>query len=130
MREVTGVRVKEIWHNRNLGAHFANPIYYAGHIYGLHTGPLCCLDAETGERRWETSERFGSGQFLLTGNTLLLQAEQTGELIAAAADPAEYRELGRMRVFRGSRTWNTPSLAGGRLYMRKHEEMVCLDLGK
>jgi outer membrane protein assembly factor BamB len=130
MLEVTGASVKEIWHNRNLAAHFANPIYYAGHIYGLHKGLLCCLDAETGERRWETSERFGSGQLLLTGNTLLLQTEQSGELIAAVADPAEYRELGRIRVFRGSRTWNTPSLAGGRLYLRNHEEMVCLDLGK
>ena len=64
----------------------------------------------------------------MTGDTLLVQAERTGELVAVAADPAEYRELGRIRVLQGSRTWNTFALAGGRLYLRNHEEMVCYEL--
>jgi outer membrane protein assembly factor BamB len=121
---------KEVWKNRNLASRFANPVYHEGHIYGLSNGKLCCLDAANGRRTWKGDESFESGQLLLTGNTLVVQAEFTGEVFAIAADPGEYRELGRIKVFRGSRTWNTPSLAGGRLYLRNHEEMVCYELGK
>ncbi len=126
-KDGTSWSVQPAWANRNLAARFANPVYYQGHIYGLHNGVLCCLDAATGRRLWR-GERFDSGQLLLTGGTLLVQTERTGELAAVAADPAEYRELGRIQVFQGSRTWNTPTLAGGRVYLRNHEEMVCLEL--
>ena len=127
----SGWSVERVWDNKNLGARFANPVFYAGHIYGLHNGRLCCLDAATGRRTWRSDVSFDSGQLLLTGNTLLVQPESTGELVAVAADPAEYRELGRTKqILRGSRTWNTPALAGGRLFMRNHEEMVCVELGE
>ena len=121
---------RPVWTNRNLAARFANPVYAAGHIYGLHNSRLVCLSAETGKRAWRSDESFESGQLLVCGTTLLVQAERTGELVAVAVEPTEYRELGRTKVFRGSRTWNTPSLAGGRLYLRNHEEMVCLELAK
>lgn len=120
-----GWSVTPVWKNRNLGANFANPVYHEGHIYGLHNGYLSCLDAKTGKRLWK-EERVGSGQVLLTGDNLLVQTED-GELLAVAADPSAYRELGRVTVFDG-RTWNTPALAGGRLYLRNHREMVCLEL--
>lgn len=121
---------KEVWHNRNLATRFANPVVCEGHIYGLYNGRLCCLDAKTGKRAWKGDENFDSGQLIVSGTTLLVQPERSGEVVAIAADPAEYRELGRTKVFRGSRTWNTPSLAGGRLYLRNHEEMVCLELAR
>jgi len=94
------------------------------------SGVLCCLDAKTGKRLWTSDERFGAGQLLLSGSALIVQSEGSGELFTVAADPAEYRELGRVKVFRSRRNWNTPSLAGGRLYVRNHEEMVCLELAK
>jgi outer membrane protein assembly factor BamB len=122
--------VTQVWSNRHLVARFANPVYRAGHLYGLSGGSLCCLDAMTGKRLWKSEGGFDSGQLLVTGDTLIVQAERTGELVAVAADPAEHRELGRTKVFRGSRTWNTPSMAGGRLYVRNHEEMLCLEPAK
>jgi outer membrane protein assembly factor BamB len=118
-----------VWANRNLAARFANPVYHGGHIYGITNTYLCCLDAQTGRRTW-SGETFDSGQLLLAGGTLLVQAERTGELVAVVADPLAYRELGRVQVFQGGRTWNTPALAGGRLYLRNHEEMVSLELAR
>lgn len=126
----SGWSVEPIWANKNMGARFANPVHHGDHIYGLSYDLLVCLDAKTGKRLWKGGERFESGQLLVTGDTLLVQAERTGELIAVAADPAGYRELGHIRVLQGSRTWNTFALAGGRLYLRNHEEMVCYELPK
>jgi outer membrane protein assembly factor BamB len=122
--------VRPAWTSRALAARFANPVYCDGHIYGLSNNRLCCLSAATGKRQWRSDEEFESGQLLLCGKTLLVQPERSGEVLAVSADPKEYRELGRTKVFRGSRTWNTPALAGGRLYLRNHEEMVCLELAK
>jgi outer membrane protein assembly factor BamB len=130
-QSASGSSVEPLWTKtkRTMACLFANPVYHDGHIYGLTDGVLCSIKAANGERNW-MGERAGSGQLILTGNTLLVQTEGTGEIIAVAADPAEYRELGRVKVFQGSRTWNTPALAGGRLYLRNHEEMVCLELAR
>jgi outer membrane protein assembly factor BamB len=125
----SGWSAEPIWANKNMGSRFANPVHHAGHIYGLSNNFLVCLDAKSGKRLWK-GEQFDSGQLLVTGDTLLVQAERTGELVAVATDPAGYRELGRIRVLQGSRTWNTFALAGGWLYMRNHEEMVCYELPK
>jgi outer membrane protein assembly factor BamB len=122
----SGWAADKAWANRNMASRFANPVYHEGHIYGLSNGALVCLDAQTGKRLWR-GESFGSGQLVLTGGTLLVQSE-FGELAAVATDPAEYRELGRITVFKDSRTWNTPTLAGGRVYLRNHEKMACLEL--
>jgi outer membrane protein assembly factor BamB len=114
-----------VWQNREMAAKFANPVYVANHLYGLHNGRLCCLNAETGKRQWK-GENIGSGQLLLSGNHLIVQTEE-GEVVAAAAEPSGYQEIGRLKVFT-DRTWNTPALAGGRLYLRNHKEMACVDL--
>ena len=127
-RTDSGWTVEPVWTSKAMGARFANPIYHAGHIYGL-SNSFVCLDAKTGKRLWK-GERFDSGQLLVTGDTLLVQTERTGELVAVAADPSEYRELGRIQALQGSRTWNTFALAGTRLYLRNHEEMVCFELAK
>jgi outer membrane protein assembly factor BamB len=127
VQSASGWSADVVWSNRKMSSIFANPVYHDGHIYGLSDGILCCVDAKTGARKWR-EESAGSGQLILTGSTLIVQTETSGEIFAVAADPAEYRELGRHKVFRGKRTWNTPALAGGRLYVRNHEEMVCLEV--
>ena len=117
--------VDTVWKNKLFGARFANPVAADGHIYGLSNGILTCLEQETGKRTWKGG-RFGSGQVLLAGKSLLITSEM-GEVMLMAADPKEYRELARMTVFSG-KTWNTPALAGNQLFVRNHREMACYEL--
>jgi outer membrane protein assembly factor BamB len=124
-RSEGGWTAAPVWQNHYLGAKFSNPVTHGGHVYGLSNGILVCLDGATGARRWKEG-RFGHGQILLAGDVLLIVSE-SGELAAVAADPSGYRELGRLKVFSG-KTWNTPALAGGQLFLRNHKEMVCLEL--
>jgi outer membrane protein assembly factor BamB len=116
--------------NRQLYAQFSNPVLAQGHIFGLTGGFLVCLDAETGQRRWrERGARgdFGAGQILRAGDMLLICTDK-GEVVLAAADPQQYRELGRVRVLEHKKTWNTPALAGNQLFVRNHLEMACYEL--
>jgi outer membrane protein assembly factor BamB len=120
-----GWSAEEVWRNRELSCKFSNPVAYQGSIYGLGGGRLTCLDPETGKRRWREG-RFGDGQVVLVGKVLLVSSE-LGPLVAVAAEPAGYRELGRFDLFAG-KTWNTPAVAFGQLFIRNHAEMACLDL--
>jgi outer membrane protein assembly factor BamB len=71
---------------------------------------------------------FGHGQPLLVGDLILIQTED-GELVLAAADPAEYRELGRVRVLTADTTsWNTPALWGKFILCRNDLEAACFEL--
>jgi outer membrane protein assembly factor BamB len=120
-----GWEAREVWRNRALAARFSGPVFFDGHVYGLSQGRLVCVEAATGRKRWADGS-FGNGQMVRAGDRLVLTTE-TGEVVLAAADPAEYRELGRVEVF-PDRTWNVPALAGAQFVLRNHREMACLEL--
>src|SRR5262249_37743952 len=110
------------WKKKTLAAKFANPVLVGGAIYGIHgNGPLVCIDVETGAGKWPSGE-FGSGQLLARGDRLVV-IDDSGEAVLVAADPREYRELGRFEALKGKKTWNTPALAGNQLFVRNQERM-------
>ncbi len=115
--------------NRSLCARYCNPVAREGFIYGLSTDHLVCIEAQTGERRWRSKQTYGNGQLLLVGDVILVQGE-FGDLVLVAADPASFRELSRLpqKVSDAPKTWNTPALAGKRLFLRNHREMACYEL--
>jgi outer membrane protein assembly factor BamB len=119
--------VEPVWANRQLCAKFCNPVAVGGHIYGISTHYLVCLDEETGQRKWRSRKTYGHGQLLAVGDTLLVQ-DEFGELSLVAADPKGWQELGRVRIFDDPKIWNTPALAGGRLFLRDHLHMACYEL--
>jgi outer membrane protein assembly factor BamB len=119
--------VEPVWANRKMVSKFCNPLAIAGHIYGLSLNYLVCLDERTGERCWQSGRRYGHGQLLAVGDSLLVQ-DEFGELALVAADSARWHELGRVRIFDDPKIWNTPALAGGRLFLRDHMHMACYEL--
>jgi outer membrane protein assembly factor BamB len=115
----------EVWRTRALSARYSSPVIRDSHLYGLSDGRLTCVNLATEQKVWAEGQ-YGNGQLVLAGNVLVVTSED-GKLTLAAADPAEYRELGRIDVFK-DRTWNTPALAGKHLFVRNHREMACLEL--
>jgi outer membrane protein assembly factor BamB len=116
---------REVWKNRHLCAKFANPVAIDGHLYGLSTGRLVCVNAETGAKMWKEGN-FGMGQVLAVGAHLLIVSDQ-GDVCLVAADPKQFRALARLRVF-NDKTWNTPAIAGKELFVRNQAHMACLEL--
>jgi len=106
-------------------AKFANPVFYAGFVYGLDDGILACQDPGTGALEWKRG-RYGHGQTLLVGDLILVQTEQ-GEVALVDPTPDELRELTRFRVVDG-KLWNAPALAGRYLLVRTEQEAALFEL--
>ena len=104
---------------------FNDGIYHKGQVYGLDEGILACIDASSGKRLWKRG-RYGYGQLLLAGETLIVMAE-TGVVALVAAESKGYRELARFRALDGL-TWNHPVLHRGRLFVRNSVEAACYDV--
>lgn len=114
-----------VWKSPRLKAKFANFVALDGFVYGLDDGILVCLDAATGELKWKAG-RYGHGQLILTGNALLVTAED-GTLVLVDPVPEAHRERARFTAFR-SKTWNPPALAGEFLLVRNDLEAACFQL--
>jgi outer membrane protein assembly factor BamB len=119
--------VIERWSSRNLRPSFNDFVYFENHCYGFDRNIFCCLDAETGDRKWRDG-RYGFGQVLLPPRVgQMIVTTEGGEAVLLAADPERHREAGRVRLFEG-KTWNHPVIADNRLFMRNGQEAVCLEL--
>lgn len=102
-----------------------------GCLYGFDNvggaGPithLTCIDAATGERKWQQL-RYGKGNAIAADGKLFLSTME-GELVVVQPSPDKYIELGRKEVL--GMTRQAPALAAGRLYLRDDAEIVCLDV--
>ncbi len=117
---------RSVWKSRTLKSKFANIIVRDGFAYGLDDGIMVSIDLATGKRRWK-SARYGHGQLLLVGDTLLLTEESSGDVVLVEPTSEGHRELARIDAL-GRRTWNPPALAGDLLLVRNASEVVCYRL--
>ncbi|MCR9247449.1 MAG: PQQ-like beta-propeller repeat protein [bacterium] len=117
------------WVNRRFRNHFNNAVLVNGHLYGFDNSTLRCLNAETGEIAW-SQRGFGKGSLIACDNVLFVLGDQ-GILALVAADPASFREVGRVQAMQDTagRCWTSPTLAAGRLFVRNLEEIVAYDVG-
>ena len=55
---------------------------------------------------------------------------ENGVLSLVKATPEDYHKEASAEVLDTSQSWALPALADGRLYLRDHEKIVCLELMK
>lgn len=119
-------KVEEIWRSRVMKNHFSTSVVHEGTIYGFDNGTLKAVDAATGEQLW-AARGLGKGSLIVADGLLVLLSDR-GELVFAEATREDYRPLAEARVLSG-KTWTMPTLADGRLYLRDHSQIVCLEVG-
>ncbi len=120
--------------NRYLRALMSQPLYRDGYVYLLDKfHGLTCFKLQTGEKIWDDGNRMTpkgrnpQATMVRAGDTdrvLALNAE--GELILARFTLDGYEEQSRTRII--GRTWAHPAYAGGWVYARSDEELVCVRL--
>jgi outer membrane protein assembly factor BamB len=124
-------KVSEVWPKPSfdLKAKMASMILYEGYVYGLDEGILVCLDPQTGKRTWKGG-RYGHGQLLVTNDQLVILTEK-GEAVLVKPNPKKLEEVARFQALpTDAKTWNPPSLAHGKLYVRNHKWMAAYDVEK
>ncbi len=114
-----------VWETNRMRNRISSSVLVGGYIYGLDHAILACLDAATGELLWKGG-RYGDGQLLAAGDHLVVLTEE-GDVVLVRATPEGHQELAGFRAIDG-KTWNVPSIAGGRLLVRNAREMAAFDL--
>lgn len=98
---------REVWRSPAMKNHFGTSVFYRGHLYGFDNATLKCLAADSGEVRW-VQRGFGKGTLLAADGLLFILGDR-GALAIAEAEPAGYKELGRIQALRGT-AWTAPGL--------------------
>ena len=117
--------VREVYNSRVMKNHFSSSVLYEGHIYGFDNASLKCIVAGTGEQKW-VQRGYGKGS-LIVADGLMYILSDLGQLILAEATPAGFQEKGKVKVMEG-KTWTSPVLSHGRIFLRDDDEMIVLDV--
>ncbi len=107
-----------VWENRNMANSFSGCVRIGDYLYGFHQNVLRCINLE-GEVQWE-ERGIGNGAVTGTQDRVLVMGG-TGEMIVIAADPGEFHELSRVKLFEEGNYWTKPILANGIVYCRSSE---------
>ena len=127
-----GGELDEVWSNdKSLSCHYNTPVRVGEYLYGIHgrqdggAAQLRCVEWKTGAVKW-SQERFGVAWLIAVDGGLLALTE-AGELIRFDASPDGFKERGRASILK-TPTRAAPGLAGGRLFARDGEKLVCVKL--
>ncbi len=120
-----GLVVEQRWKNRAMENHYSSSVLHGNYLYGFDGSILKCIDASTGAQQW-ASRGPGKGSLIVAdGHLIVLGGE--GKLALAEATSEEYREIASVQILE-DKCWTAPTLSGGRLYIRNHKEMICLNV--
>jgi outer membrane protein assembly factor BamB len=118
----------------------STPVVDGESIFGVCSfGQLRCLNADTGERIWETIQATGKGRwwnaFIIKHENGYFLANEQGELVLADLKRKGYSEIGRMKLLeptgeaqRRKVVWSHPAFAHRAVYARNDVEIVKYDL--
>jgi outer membrane protein assembly factor BamB len=120
---------REVYFSRDIKNHHGGLILLDGYIYGANDpGLLTCLDAKTGKVMW-TNRSPGKCSLLYVDGMLIARSEE-GRVSLVAADPDGFQLLGQFEQPLRSElpSWPHPVVAGGRLYLRDQNTLLCYDV--
>lgn len=126
-----GYECRPLWDSSRLKCHHGTVIR-VGEMLVASSGDfgpafLMALRLDTGEMLWR-ERSFAKANLLLADGKLIILDER-GELALARATPEKLEILCRASVLT-EKSWTVPTLVGTRLYLRDHDHIKCLELGR
>jgi outer membrane protein assembly factor BamB len=121
---------QQIYANKEMQNHHGGVILVGDHLYGCsENGGLRCMELATGKVLWKTGGAGGGGS-LSCADGMLIHRDEFGSVALVRASPDAYRETGRFNQPDRSQqsTWPHPVVAGGKLYLRDQDTLLCYDI--
>ena len=102
------------------------------HLYGDtdQSAPFCA-DLMTGKVFWKGSRPGKNSAALTSADGHLYIRYQDGTMVLAEASPTAYKEVSSFKIPHSNTarpSWAHPVIAGGRLYLREGDSILCYDL--
>ena len=124
-RNGAAIEAKPLWKTNVMQNHFSSVVLKDGYLYGTDRSILKCVDAATGEEKWR-QRGYGEGTLVLAEDQLIVMGT-SGQVGLVDATPERYNEKGRFKILSG-KCYAPPSIANGKLFLRSHKEIACLDI--
>ena len=121
----------------------STPVIIGDYLYGVDSyGELRCLEAQTGDRVWESLEavptaRWANIHMVENGKNIWMFNER-GELIISRLSPKGFREISRTKLIQPTTgqldkrndgvCWAHPAYANRNVYIRNDNELLCASL--
>ena len=121
-------KAEELYFVKDLQNHHGGMVLVGDHVYGTGKGSLLCVNFKTGKVEWD-EPGVGKGSVAYADGRLYVRGEK-GDVALVEADPKEYRQTGRFSQPGRSKqqAWPHPVVAGGRLYIRDWDALLCYDV--
>ncbi len=127
----SGISTEEVYANKNFVNHHGGVILLGKHLYGhSDSGGWTCMEMSTGEVAWKNGG-VGKGAIAYADGHLYCRSEGgKGNVALVEARPTGYKETGRFEQpdRSGKNSWAHPVIAGGKLYLRDMDVLLCYDV--
>jgi outer membrane protein assembly factor BamB len=121
----------QVYANKNMVNHHGGVVLVGNHLYGYGDGKgWVCQDFKTGDIAWK-KDSVGKGAITYADGHLYLRSEgRKGSVALVEATPEAYKEKGRFDQPERSKveSWAHPVVAGGKLYLRDQDVLLCYDV--
>ncbi|HTL17828.1 MAG TPA: PQQ-binding-like beta-propeller repeat protein, partial [Patescibacteria group bacterium] len=123
---------EQVYANKVMVNHHGGVIKVGDFVYGYSEGKgWTCQDFKSGSAKWQEKEKLGKGSLVYAdGHFILRQEDRKGSVALIEASPDGYKEHGHFdQPDRSNKnSWPHPVVAGGRLYLRDQDVLLCYDL--
>lgn len=130
-----GIRASEVYwlgakqlQNKHGGMTLVDGYIYCGH--GNGNGLPICIEMATGEVAWGPERAKGKGETsLVYADNHLVWRREDGTVILTKATPSDFEvENVFQPAFQEKESWSHPVIAGGKLYLREQDKLMCYQL--
>jgi outer membrane protein assembly factor BamB len=118
-----GATPEAVWTSPKLNTGVTTPVYHKGRLYGLVGPGVNCLDAKTGELKWQQRIKgpFWASPVVADGKLYAVNEEGTTAVIELTD---EHKVLATNAL--GEKVLATPAVAGGALFLRSDAHLWCI----
>jgi outer membrane protein assembly factor BamB len=122
---------EQTYANKVMVNHHGGVIKVGDYLYGFSDGKgWTCQALKSGDAKWQEKDKLGKGSETYADGRFYLRQEDKGTMVLIEASPEGYKEHGRFEQpdRTDKKSWSHPVIAGGKLYVRDQDMLLCYDV--